>query len=172
MTDWLNVALEKVRAPGFVKALVDHNRGLFLGMIVTAVAIVGAVGCRVTTTSPISGQAVTQDQLDAEASVAGRDLQTQQAILTAKAADLKDKLGPAYSELKRKQEAVNSVVGTISGLINQYVPGPWQGVAATGFSVLLLGVGLDNRRKDRLIDSKNNLPIPATSAVLAASAGT
>lgn len=158
MTDWLNVALEKLRAPGFVKALVDHNRGLFLGMIVTAAVAISVVGCKVTTTSPISGNVVTQGQLDAEASIATRDLQTQQAVLTAKAADLKDKLGPAYAELERKQEAVDSVVGTVSGLINSYVPAPWQGVAATGFSALLLGLGLDNRRKDRLIGSRSTLP--------------
>jgi hypothetical protein len=164
MTDWLNVVLEKMRAPGFVKVLVDHNRGLFLGMIVAAVAVISAVGCRVTTTSPLSGKPVTQDQLDAEASIATRDLQTQQAVLAAKAADLKDKLGPAYSELERKQEAVNTIVGTVSGLINQYVPGPWQGVAATGFSALLLGLGLDNRRKDRLIGSKPTTLVPATTS--------
>lgn len=163
MTDWLNVALEKLRAPGFVKALVDHNRGLFLGIIVAAVAIVGAIGCRITTTSPLSGKVVTQDQLDAEAAVAGRELQTQQAILTARAADLRDKLGPAYADLEHKQQAVDSVVTTISGLINQYVPGPWQGVAATGFSAVLLGLGLDNRRKDRLISEKNQPAIANTS---------
>jgi hypothetical protein len=164
MTDWLNVVLEKVRAPGFAKVLVDHNRGLFLGMIVTAVVAISVVGCKVTTTSPISGKPVTQDQLDAEASIATRDLQTQQAVLTAKAADLKDKLGPAYADLERKREAASTVVGTVSELINQYVPGPWQGVAATGFSALLLGLGLDNRRKDRLIGAKGNPTVPVDPA--------
>jgi hypothetical protein len=169
MTDWLNTLMEWLHAPAWLKAIIDHNRGLFLALIVLAATVIWAGGCQPTTVSPISGAQVNRDQLDAEASIAVRDITTQQAALDAKAADLKDRLGPAYIDLQRQEQLRTNILTEISSLINTYVPLPWSGVLATGLTTILLGLGYDNQRKDSVIAKQQAIltprivPPPATA---------
>jgi hypothetical protein len=152
--DLVNWTIEKIKAPGFIKSLVDHNRGLFVGMAIAAAATISVVGCSVKTTSPISGQKVNREQLDAEAQVAVRDFNAKKAALDVEAENLKSKLGPAYGDLDRKEAAANTIIGLVNDMITKYVPSPWSGVAATGLGAMVLGLGYDNRRKDGIINNK------------------
>lgn len=162
MKDYLNALIERVKAPGFVKSLVDHNRGMFVALVIAGIVAVVGLGCQPKITSPLSGKSVTRDQLDSELTIAKRDLEGKVAEAAKEAANLKDRAGPAYAELERKEAAAQGAIAIIDGLIQQNVPAPFSGVAGMALSAVLLGLGIDNRRKDAVIAATKVSAPPVT----------
>lgn len=164
MKDYLNLFIEKIKAPGWVKSFVDHNRGLFFALLIVAAFAFPLIGCQFKAADPFhEGKQVTAAQLDAEVNVEVRDLQQQQADLNVKIADVKDKAAPGYAEIAGKQQAATAALTVVQGLVNQYAPAPFGGLAATALGVLTMGLGLDNSRKSRLLSQATADPGPGAT---------
>jgi outer membrane murein-binding lipoprotein Lpp len=137
---------------------IDHNRGLVAAIATAVLAVVLVGGCQAEIKSPLTGQKVTRQGLDAE--VTARLSQLRQEVASVKA-----QVEPAYQELALKQSMIDTAFQQLSGLVGS-VPGPWQGVAATGLGLLAMGVGYDNRRKDGLLRKAKNEKAPGTTRAL------
>jgi hypothetical protein len=142
--------MEKIKAPGFVKTLIDHNRGKFISVVVSGLTLI-PMACSVKTVSPLSDKYVTKDQLDAEITLAVNQLNRDMAALQGRVEDLKVKANPAYNDLARKQQAINSAITVVDQLIRSQIPLPLQGVYGLLSATAITGLLVDNSRKDRQI---------------------
>jgi hypothetical protein len=147
MPDYLNKLLDK--APAAIKAAFDHNRYLAIAMLICG-TLAGCALIQPKATSPTTGKPVTRDQLDAEVTAFAATQEVKIATVEAEAKAFEAKAKTSYAEIERKEETIRQVLTTVSGLVES-VPGPWTGLAASGLTLLTMGLGLDNWRKDAVI---------------------
>lgn len=136
-------------ATRIIKAI-DHNRWLFMAVLMTMALSWVTVGCQPRTTSPFSNSQVTWDELEVEASKFLEEINTQQSLLQARIDAKAEQLDDAYEALERKQNAIRSAMQTINDAVVPYA-GPYGGLLTTGLGLLGLGLGFDNRKKDNRI---------------------
>lgn len=131
---------------------IRHNQGIVVGIIISVALVVWTFGCENKVMSPISGQKVSRAQLHIEVSAQSKALENQldtlkeQALLQYtmldKADMIRDKIFE-FAALTTEQNTFNptgliTLVGTLLGI----------------------GVGIDNRIKDKVI---KNRPLPPTN---------
>lgn len=127
--DLVNKTVESVGLPKFF----DHWRG----SVVATVLCLTLVGCgffyRAKGPSPNDpSKLVTKEQLDAE-------------VIAFKA-----KAEAAYRTIELQENAINQALTWVSQL-TAAVPGPWGGILTSSLAIAAAGLGLDNRRKDAVI---------------------
>lgn len=120
-----------MKLPDDVKVLVDHNRYLFVALLL-GLLLVGCVEVlKPTTTSPFTGERVTRCQLDAEVEI------------------WKIKVVSAYQDLAQKEAFLSAVMAEITPLVTAT---PYGGLAMSVLGLLTAGTLLDSRRKDARIE--------------------
>jgi len=138
--------------------------------IVAVVALIGfAVACQPTTQSLTDPERqVTRGELEAEVIAANADLSAEEASiradLDAAKADFARRIAAleasretiaklkeqAEEDLARKEQALAEAFVLVEGVVST-AAGPYAPLALGGLSVLALGLGIDNRRKDGVI---------------------
>ena len=135
-------------------------------------------GCQSKTVSPLSGVPVTSDKLETEARVVVADLESQLAIaestflthkeaLIAKAETLQIEFDAGFADIERQDATKAKFVEMTSGIVTSLIEGsfnPTQLLASlvgVGGVLGAVGVGLDNRKKDKVIVSLKNGKKPA-----------
>ncbi len=149
---------------------VDHNRWLFVGLLLAVVSSVWLMGCEVKTLSLIRpGEKVTAAAFETEAidgsaelEYASEDLEANIKKHNRKVATFNAKIERGRADIQHQIEVREEISSTISGLVGSAVQGkidPLQAVASIGTLAALLGLGgawRDNRRKDKLLKKKGN----------------
>lgn len=179
-SDWVTSAMNIIHAPGWLRTLFDHNRFTAVGLLASIGLLINITGCQPTVISPISGQKVTETQLTTEVETRKIESAADAVKLQAETDELinqlktkykarqtadeviNQKLGPAYAEIKQKQDAIHASIDVLSGLATAS-GNPVAGAAVGILGILAAGLGLDNRRKDRVIEKQ---PVDPALAVL------
>ncbi len=145
--------------------LIDHNRGMVIGLLLTSLLATYLTGCQATTPSlRDASRQVTAAELRAEADALAVGLmQRKQSIelrLEAYNQEVEQfnyRLGDAAEDLNQKMQFRAQVVKTLGGLAVGAAEGSINPLSAiTAILGLLsagsaMGLGVDNLRKDRLI---------------------
>jgi hypothetical protein len=166
MTDHLNSLVERLRLPDWLKTLADHNRGLFVALILAAV-VACPLACDVTTKSPFTGQTVTREQLAVEVQLQAKDIERRLVALQGASEDVKIKADAAYAEIERKQAKITAALNIITSLTSQFAPGiPVGGIASVVLGLTSGGLFLDNRRKDMIVETEKAKSATPTNPIL------
>jgi len=134
--------------------LISKNQGAFVGVILSVILIVWTFGCESQVKSPVSGNMVTRAELNLEVDIQVKQFETQldniqkQAALQFLALDRQD-------EIKRKLFEFASVTAAN----NTFNP---TGIVTLAGTILAMGLGVDNRIKDKVI---KNRPLTTTQIV-------
>ena len=153
--------------------IIDHNRYAVIGILLAVMVAATLTGCQVTTASTLTpGEHVTADELSREVAVAEAGFAKRHADLEAGAGALNADIDAhnatvetARSELQRKAEFRAAIVETVGSLGLAAAEGTVSPAAGVGAIVQLLTLGAaggllaDNRRKDRVIQTKAGEPI-------------
>lgn len=145
---------------------VDHNRyavSSIVAFIVIMAMILGTIGCDVTTQGLHNGP-VTRTEFDRQVITAERDLtlgriELERAVLAfnAEVAAFNSRVEMGYEDLEKKEAFRAEVINTIGGVITSAAEGTLNPTALIPIGIGLfgglvgLGMGADNRRKDRVI---------------------
>jgi len=130
---------------------ISKNQGVVVGVIICITLMVWTFGCESQVTSPITGKVVTRPELKLEVDIQVKQLESEldnlqaQAVLQFASLDRQD-------EIKRKLFEFAS----ITSASNTFNP---TGLVTLAGSILAMGLGVDNRIKDKVI---KNRPLPAT----------
>jgi len=155
----------------FLRAItkaIDHNPWTLCCLILYAACIVWFAGCEPTTPGLAMAGNVDRHTYELQVIDAGRDLAVRQLELdaqlvahNAEVRALNERIESGRADLERQAELRRSITEIFAGLVTAAATGvmTWPTAAAALVSGLgifgTLGFGLDNRRKDRKIQSLN-----------------
>jgi len=137
---------------------IDHNRGLFVALILAGIVSVAFVGCQPKTYSlVIPNEKVTLKELEREILVEQSRLEAEAFALESKARVFAESAEIAKQDIYNQIDSINKVIETVGGIALTVTGGSFSAPAAVGTvitAILGLGAGgllYDNRRKDKLI---------------------
>ncbi len=125
---------------------ISHNQGVFVAVLIVVGLMVWTFGCDSEVKSPISGNMVTRPELELEVDIAVSQFEAEldnmqkQAALQFTALDRQD-------EIKRKLFEFAALTAQ-SGAFNPI------GLVTLAGTILGMGLGVDNRIKDKVIKNR------------------
>lgn len=119
----------------------DHNRYGVGAIILGAVVLWLSVGCQSTTPSPLDGDPVPYSGLNA-------DYRIETAEMTAAIERKNAEYEAAYADLEEQDRVKAAIVNTLEPVVGPALAS--YGIGGAGI-LGILGIGADNRRKDRVI---------------------
>lgn len=125
---------------------IRHNQGVFVAVIIVVGLMVWTFGCHSEVKSPISGNMVTRHELELEVDIAVSQFETELVNLQAQAA-LQFTALDRQDEMKRKLfefAALTAQTGTFNPI----------GLITLAGTILGMGLGIDNRIKDKVIKNR------------------
>ena len=137
---------------------ISHNQGIFAGVLLAVGLLVWTFGCVSVVKSPISSKMVTRPELKLEVELQVKQIEAQldrmqkQAALQFVSLDRQDTIKTKLYEF--------AALTTVNNTINP------MGVITLIGTILGIGVGVDNRIKDKVIKNRpvnNKLPITETT---------
>ncbi len=141
-----------------MKTWISHNQGTFAGLILVSILMLWTYGCLSKVKSPISKQMVTRAELTLEVDVQVRQIEAQLDSLHKRAALQYESLD-RQDVIKRKLYEFASLTAA-NNVINP------MGIITLAGTLLGIGVGVDNRIKDKVIKNRpvnNKLPPTETT---------
>jgi len=160
MKDWLHNLLKRI------ESAIDHNRWTALAAVLWLVFSGILIGCNATTIGPVSGQKVSRQRFDVEVGAATSALKAEQIQLLARMDEHNEKIAAlnaavelGYEDLERQEKMRAQLVELAAGLATsaiagQVTPGAIANAIVTAGSILgVIGVAVDNRRKDGKINA-------------------
>lgn len=124
--------------------IIDHNKNLAISLFFVVCITASFFGCQAKTVSPISHEKVT-------APVLADEYQTWLDNEKLKIDDMNRKYATSIKDLEQKQQMIEKVFTAANQLVGSIIPPAYGGLATIGFSIIALGLGLDNQRKDGVI---------------------
>ena len=136
---------------------ISHNQGIVVGLILSVILMLWTFGCESQVKSPVSGDMVTRAELNLEVDIQVKQFETQldniqkQAALQFVALDRQDEIKSKLYEF-----------AAITAQSNTFNP---TGVITLVGSILAMGLGVDNRIKDKIIKNRplNGVLPPTTT---------
>ena len=116
-------------------AWLRHNRYLVLALLVCGLLVSGCTWLQPKAPSPLTGKAVNRYQLEAER------------------AEFNAKYDSAIKMIAAQDQVWTSIID-LATQAAMAVPGPVGGLVAAVPTILALGLGLDNRKKDAVIKTR------------------
>ena len=145
---------------------------VLVAFMVIVLFVSGGIGCSfIKTVSPVSGRAVTGDQLTVEATLYQREmnkeisaiqaeiqvLESRYSIRMAEFEQVAGDFNAAYATLEEKKAGLQKIWSDTLVTVSDFVPAPWQGAFGLlgGLGATLFGIGY--RRKELQLQKNNRL---------------
>jgi len=124
----------------------SKNQGVVVGVIICIILMVWTFGCESQVKSPISGNMVTRPELNLEV-----DIQVKQ--LEAQLDNIQKQAALQFASLDRQDEIKSKLFefASITSASNTFNP---TGLVTLAGSILAMGLGVDNRIKDKVIKNR------------------
>ena len=147
MSDWLHKLL----------AVIDHNRYLalsILGIALCAGLLFTTQGCQSTTLPVMGTEPVTRAEFDIQAIETRATLEAKRQATISEIEAFNQRIEVGYADLDAKDQIRRDIIDTASIIVTQAGQGAFNplsliplGILTAG-SILGIGAGLDNRKKD------------------------
>ena len=125
---------------------ISKNQGIVVSLVIVSILMLWTYGCESQVKSPITGNMVTRPELNLEVDIQVKQLETQLDNLQKQAA-------LQFVSLDRQDE-IKSKLYEFAAITSQSATFNPTGVITLAGSILAMGLGVDNRIKDKVIKNR------------------
>jgi len=125
---------------------ISKNQGVVVGVVICIILMVWTFGCESQVKSPVSGNMVTRAELNLEV-----DIQVKQ--FEAQLDNIQKQAALQFVSLDRQDE-IKSKLYDFAAITSQSATFNPTGVITLAGSILAMGLGVDNRIKDKVIKNR------------------
>ena len=137
---------------------ISKNQGIVVSLVIVAILMLWTFGCESQVKSPITGNMVTRPELTLEV-----DIQVKQ--LEAQLDNIQKQAALQFVSLDRQDE-IKSKLYEFAAITSQSATFNPTGVITLAGSILAMGLGVDNRIKDKIIKNRPlNGEVPPTTTL-------